>query len=112
MDDNPATAWTAKGDGEYLLYDLGEVYELCDLGINFKNGQTKFNYFDIEISRDNQTYLAVKQGLSNTKTTAAFDTYSISRKARFIKIIGRGNETDDWNGINEVKVYHKQSSTP
>ena len=112
LDDNPSTAWTAKGDGEYLLYDLGEVYELCDLDINFKNGQARFNYFDIEVSRDNQTYLAVKQGLSNTKTSATFDTYSISRKARYVKIIGRGNETDDWNGINDVKFYYKRSNTP
>jgi hypothetical protein len=112
LDDNPATAWTAKGDGEYLLYDLGEVYELCDLEINFKNEQTKLNYFDIEVSRDNQTYLAVKQGLSSTKTTTTFNTYSISRKARYVKIIGRGNETDNWNGIRDVKYYFKRSYTP
>ena len=112
LDDNPATVWTAKGDGEYLLYDLGEVYELCNLEINFKNKQTKFNYFDIEVSRDNKTYLAVKQGLSSTKTTAAFDSYSISRKARYVKIIGRGNETDDLNSISDVKFYYKQVNNP
>ena len=112
LDDNPATAWTAKGDGQYLLYDLGDVYELCDLEINFKNGQTKFNYFDIEVSRDNQTYLTVKQGLSNTKTSATFDTFSISRKARYVKIIGRGNETDDLNSISDVKFYFKQVNNP
>ncbi|RTE53906.1 carbohydrate-binding protein [Arenibacter aquaticus] len=108
LDNDPATAWTAQGKGEYLLYDLGEVYELCDLGINFENGQTRFDYFDIEVSRDNQTFLAVKQDLSSTKTTASFDTYSISRKARYVKIIGRGNETDDWNSISDVKFYFKR----
>ena len=108
LDDNPTTTWASKGDGEYLLYDLGEVYDLCDFEINFKNGQTKLNYFDIEVSRDNQTFMVVKQGLSSTKTTTTYDTYSISRKARYVKIIGRGNETDDWNKISDVKFYFKQ----
>ncbi|MDO6604456.1 M60 family peptidase N-terminal accessory domain-containing protein [Arenibacter palladensis] len=110
LDDNPATTWASKGDGEYLLYDLGEVYDLCDFEINFKNGQTKLNYYDIEISRDNQTFMVVKQGLSSTKTTTTYDTYSISRKARYVKIIGRGNETDDWNNISDVKFYFKQGN--
>ncbi|NNG09216.1 MAG: hypothetical protein HKM92_03525 [Arenibacter sp.] len=111
LDNNPATKWTAKGDGEYLLYDLGALYELCDLEINFEKGQSRLDYFDIEVSRDNKTFMAVKQGLSSTKTTASFDSYSISRKARYVKIIGRGNETNDWNSISDVKFYFKEKDT-
>jgi hypothetical protein len=111
LDDNPTTVWTAQGDGEYLLYDLGELYDLCDLEINFENGLTRFDYFDIQVSRDNQTYLEVLQDLSSSKTTGSYDTYSVSRKARYVKIIGRGNETDDWNSISDVKFYYKQQES-
>jgi len=107
LDNNVATTWTAQGDGEYLLYDLGDLYDLCDLEISFENGLTRFDYFDIQVSRDNQTFLEVKQNLSNSKTTGSYDTFSISRKARYVKIIGRGNETDDWNSISDVKFYFK-----
>lgn len=106
LDNNPTTVWTAQGDGEYLLYDLGGVYDLCDLEISFENGLTRFDYFDIQVSRDNQTYLEVKQNLSNSKTTGSYDAYSVSRKARYVKIIGRGNETNDWNSISDVKFYY------
>jgi len=110
LDDNVATTWTAQGDGEYLLYDLGGLYDLCDLEISFENGLTRFDYFDIQVSRDNQTFLEVKQNLSNSKTTGSYDTFSISRKARYVKIIGRGNETDDWNSISDVKFYYNANS--
>jgi len=109
LDGKPETSWISQGKGEYLLYDLGALYDLCDLEINFEDGQTKFSYFDIEVSRDNQTYLAVKQNLSNTKTTDFYEGFSISRKARYIKIIFNGNEFDEWNSIRDVKIYAKES---
>ncbi|MCK0156493.1 discoidin domain-containing protein [Cellulophaga sp. F20128] len=108
LDNNPDTQWAAKGNGEYLIYDLGAIYELCDLEIKFTNRRTRLNYFDIQVSRENKTYMEVKQGLSSSKTTASFDTYSVSRKARYIKIICRGNETDDWNSISDIKFFIKQ----
>lgn len=92
------------------MYDLGAIYDICDLEIKFQNKLTKFNYFDVEVSRDNQTYLAVKQNLSSTKTDENYDAYSISRKARYIKIICRGNEFDDWNAISDVKIYSKENN--
>jgi hypothetical protein len=110
LDNLSETAWISKGDGEYLLYDLGAIYDICDLEIKFQNKLTKFNYFDVEVSRDNQTYLAVKQNLSSTKTDENYDAYSISRKARYIKIICRGNEFDDWNAISDVKIYSKENN--
>ncbi|MFB9054602.1 discoidin domain-containing protein, partial [Formosa undariae] len=110
LDDNPATSWSAQGDGEYLIYDLGDIYELNDLKISFEDKLTKNSYFDIQVSRENETYLEVKQDLSSNKTADTYDTYSISRKARYIKIIGRGNETDDWNTINDVKFYFNDES--
>ncbi|WP_405605783.1 M60 family peptidase N-terminal accessory domain-containing protein [Polaribacter sp. Asnod1-A03] len=110
LDNQPNTAWVSQGDGQYLLYDLGSLYDICNLEISFQNKQTRFNYFDIEVSRDNQTFLAVKQGLSSTKTDDYYDAYSISRKARYVKIICRGNEVDDSNAISEVKIYSNSES--
>ena len=108
LDSNAKTAWKAESNGDYLIYDLGALYDVCDLEIMFENKQKQLNYFDIQISRENKTYIEVKQGLSSSKTKDSFDTYSISRKARYIKIIGRGNETDDWNSISDVKFYFKK----
>lgn len=110
LDNQPNTAWISQGDGQYLIYDLGNLYDICDLEISFQNKQTRFDYFDIEISRDNQTYLAVKQGLTSTKTEDYYDTHSVSRKARYVKIIGRGNEFDDENAISDVKFYINDTS--
>lgn len=108
LDNNPKTSWKAQGNDAYLIYDLGAIYDICDLEIKFENKKDQFNYFDIQVSRENKTYMEVKQGLSSSKTKKDFDNYSISRKARYIKIIGRGNETDDWNSISDVKFYVKK----
>ncbi|WP_434036649.1 M60 family peptidase N-terminal accessory domain-containing protein [Formosa sp. 4Alg 33] len=103
LDGNTKTAWTTKADGEYIIYDLGALYDVCELKINFTDKRKNSNSFDIQVSRENQTYLEVMQGLSSNKTKDTFETYSISRKARYIKIITHGNENDKTNSISEVK---------
>ncbi|MFB9054801.1 M60 family peptidase N-terminal accessory domain-containing protein [Formosa undariae] len=108
LDNNTKTVWTTKGDSEYIVYDLGVLYDVSELKINFTDKRKNSNFFDIQVSRENQTYLEVMQGLSSNKTKDTFDTYSISRKARYIKIITHGNEKDKSNSIVEVKFTVKK----
>jgi hypothetical protein len=108
LDNNSKTSWKAQEKDAYLIYDLGTIYEICDLEIKFENKQNKLSYFDIQVSRENKTYMEVKQGLSSSKTKDTFDAFSVSRKARYIKIISKGNDTDDSNSISDVKFYAKK----
>jgi len=43
--------------------------------------------------------MAVKQGLTSSKTN---NTFSVSRKARYVKIIDHGNKTSNFNSISNV----------
>jgi|GEM_PF-1570204 len=106
LDGNPQSRWSAKGDGEFIVYDLGAIYDLCTIDIDFHLSLDQYTYFDLEVSRDGQTFATVFQGISNTKTTEFFDSYSVSRTARYVKIIGRGNENNTWNSIEEIAFYY------
>lgn len=107
LDNNPSTIWETKGDDEYLLYDLGDLYELCDVEIDIGSIPIKF---DIEISRNNITYLPVFQNLKSSIDISTKGRYSISRKARYIKIIIKENTDGDWIQIKGVKFYNTKKT--
>jgi hypothetical protein len=110
LDEDSTTRWAAKGEGESIVYDFGRIIDFCNIDIEFYNGISRYNYFDIEVSRDGKTYAKVFQNKSNSKLTDSFDPFSLSRSARYVKIIGRGNETSTWNSIEEVKFYSTEKT--
>ena len=105
IDDDVSTRWAASGDGEYIVFDLGEEYFICDMQLDFYENASRSYTFDVEVSRDNLTYLPVFQNLPNSTTTGLFDDFVLSRSARYVKITGHGNTENDWNAIEEFKLY-------
>jgi len=105
IDGDASTRWAASGDGEYIIFDLGEEYSICDMQLDFYENASRNYTFDVEVSRDNLTYAPVFQSITNSTTTDLFDDYVLSRNARYVKITGYGNTTNDWNAIEEFKLY-------
>ena len=105
IDGDVSTRWAASGDGEYIVFDLGEEYAICDMQLDFYENASRNYTFDVEVSRDNLTYLPVFQNVTNTATTDLFDDFVLSRSARYVKITGHGNTENEWNAIEEFKLY-------
>ena len=130
LDKDFETHWTAqdgdilpgdiKGDGEYVIYDLGSSYELDLLQIATDD---KDDPYGLQVwlsttgtSASDFTMILPSTGDLLITTTVgvndAFDQYEITASARYVKLIGfgrfdsAGNQRQSpWNNIAEIEFY-------
>ena len=109
-----------KGDGEYVIYDLGSSYELDLLQIATDD---KDDPYGLQVwlsttgtSASDFTMILPSTGDLLITTTVgvndAFDQYEITASARYVKLIGfgrfdsAGNQRQSpWNKITEIEFY-------
>ncbi|AUP78684.1 chondroitinase-B domain-containing protein [Flavivirga eckloniae] len=133
LDKDNGTVWAAddgsivsgdyKGDGEYIIYDLGDEYNLDLVRFSTTNKSDPFG-FQVWVSTtgtdsgDFTMALPTTGDLLLTATsTTDFNQYEVTANARYIKLIGYGrfNSAGDtrksvWNAVGEIEFYGTQSS--
>ena len=93
----------SQGSAKSLVLDLGAEQTLKSLGIAWYKGDTRKSSFSIEASVDGVQYQTIVPARQSGGTTLAFEGYDFAAvKARFVKIVSNGNESNDWNSIVEV----------
>ena len=134
LDKDPNTIWAAedgailagdyKGDGEYIIYDLGNTYELDFIQFNTTD---KSDAFGIQIwvsttgtdEADFSMILPSTAGdlLLTATNTTAYNEYEIDANARYVKLMGYGrfNAAGDvresaWTAIGEIDFYGTAST--
>ncbi len=117
-DDGDVLSGDYKGDGEYIIYDLGSTYALNLVQFNTTN---KSDAFGIQIlvsttGTNASDFLMVLPSsgdllLSATNTTD-FNLYEVDTNARYVKLLGYGrfNSTGDsrasvWTAIGEIEFF-------
>lgn len=109
-DGDLTTRWSAKGDGQWIAYEL----ELCDtvlaLKIAWHKGDTRVASFDIEVAdAPNGPWTPVHSG-DSAGNTLEFETVDIpDTPACFVRIVGHGNSSphaaiNPWTSIAEVEI--------
>lgn len=53
LDNNLNTRWSARGNGQWITYDLGQSKIVDDLDIAFYKGNERRTTIDIQVSSDN-----------------------------------------------------------
>tara|TARA_R110002049_G_scaffold232047_1_gene404590 strand:+ start:201 stop:1637 length:1437 start_codon:yes stop_codon:yes gene_type:complete len=133
LDKDMTTDWTAedgavlardyKGDGEYIIYDLGSIYSLDLIQFNTENKSDSYG-IQIWVSTtgtqvsDFSMVLPTSGDLLLTATnTTDFNQYEVDTDARYVKLLGYGrfNSTGDtrtsaWNAITEIEFYGSSST--
>ena len=128
LDKDLDTEWTAddgtiisgdyKGDGEYVIYDLGSSQTLNLIQFNTTNKSDAFG-FQIYVSNtgtedDNFSMILPTSGdlLLTAISTTEFNQYQVNTEARYVKLLGFGrfNSTADkresaWTAITEIEFY-------
>lgn len=104
LDGDLDTRWQAWGDGQWLQFDLGTVREVTGIDIAWLEGDNRVASFDVETSRDAQSWASVFSGKSSGET-AALEFYDITDgDARYVRIIGHGTTRSPENLIAEVEI--------
>jgi len=105
FDSDLATRWSARGDGQWIQYDLGSVATVNRVQIAFYLGDQRTQAFDIQVSTDGGSWSTVFSGRSSGTTTGlqTFDFANVP--ARYVRIVGHGNSQNDWNSLTEVAIW-------
>ncbi len=112
VDGDLATRWSSQGDGEWITFDLGSTKTVNKLSAAWLKGDQRSSSFDIQVSMDAVNWIGVYSG-SSSGTTTGLEAYSFSGVgARYVRIVGRGNSSNDWNSIAEVVIHGTDDQTP
>lgn len=114
LDCDPQSEWRKQGIGEYLTFELEKQELITSIEIAFWNGNARISYFDVETSTDGISYTSNSSFTSSGKTSN-YESFSlIESNTNFIRIIGNGNNINDWNQYTGVRLYSddKNSSCP
>ncbi|MZQ84654.1 DNRLRE domain-containing protein [Paenibacillus sp. 5J-6] len=106
LDNNLFSRWSASGDGQYVMFDLGQAKNIGYVGIAFYKGDLRTTLIDIQTSNDAQTWTNVFTGNSrpNMVDMQAFDIPDT--QARFVRVIGHGNsDGSTFTSLTEVMIY-------
>lgn len=103
-DNSLATYWTGGGTGAWIRMDLGALRSVATVELAIRNGTSRIQYFDIEVSGDDENWMLVYRG-RNSRTTTNLESYNVPNvAARYVRIVGRGASTDDDLSISELRV--------
>jgi hypothetical protein len=106
LDNNLFSRWSASGDGQYIMFDLGQTKRIGYVGIAFYKGDLRSTRLDIETSNDTITWTNVFSGNSRA-TTANMQAFDIpDTDARFVRIVGHGNsDGSTFTSLTDVMIY-------
>ncbi|MCX2842003.1 discoidin domain-containing protein [Microbulbifer thermotolerans] len=104
LDNNLETRWSAIGDGQWIEYDLGKNYIVKDVQIAFYKGDQRTATIEIQVSSDGNTWESLFYGDQPSKTLdlQIFDVDDT--EARYVRIVGYGNTSNNWNSFTEVAI--------
>ncbi|MFF7999871.1 polysaccharide lyase family 7 protein [Streptomyces sp. NPDC007917] len=105
LDKDLSTRWSAEGDGVWIRYDLGSAQTIGSVSIAWHKGDTRKDTFDVQLSNDGSSWTTALARKTSTGTTLEPQNYDFAdTSARYLRIVGHGNTTNDWTSITETAV--------
>lgn len=105
LDNNLSTRWSASGDGQWIQLCLASSVSVTGVDIAFYNGNTRRAKFDIQLSSNGSSWTNAATNLQSSGTSTALETFNITpATAKYVRILGHGNNVNAWNSYTEVKV--------
>lgn len=106
IDGDFSTRWSANGEHS-VSFTLDKPHTVNCIAIAWTNGNTRYEFFDLEVSEDGKNWESIYD-LQSTGVTTDFEYFDLGdRKIQYIRYKGYGNNTSLWNSLSEVEVYGK-----
>jgi pimeloyl-ACP methyl ester carboxylesterase len=104
LDKNPATRWSALGDGQWISYDLGARATITSTKIAWYKGDQRSTRFDVQTSEDGNNWAGVFSG-AGSGSNLGLETYALSSSTgRYVRVVGHGSTGSLWNSIKELEI--------
>jgi poly(beta-D-mannuronate) lyase len=105
LDNDLSTRWSAEGDGVWIQYDLGSAQTIGSVSIAWHKGDTRKDTFDVQLSKDGSSWTTALARKTSNGTTLQPQNYDFAdTSARYLRIVGHGNTSNDWTSITETTV--------
>lgn len=102
---DPSSRWSNESLGapKSVLLDLGAEQTLKGLSIAWYKGDERATKFNVEASVDGETFTTIVEDRQSGGETLDLEDYAFDPvQARYVRINGNGNTSNDWNSITEV----------
>lgn len=106
LDGDYNTRWTGDSYMGEMVYDLGGVQPLSHVGLAFYLGSERQYLFKLAVSNDGENWEIIETVASSGRTLD-MELYKVDRDARYVKVIGYGNTSNQWFNVTEVGFYTK-----
>ncbi|WP_179957787.1 PKD domain-containing protein [Exilibacterium tricleocarpae] len=104
LDNSLSTRWSAEGNGQWIEYDLGGTFTVTNLGIAFHRGDQRTATVDIQVSSNATAWTTVWSGAQPRSTLSLQDFDVTDTAGRYVRVVGYGNTSNNWNSITEVEI--------
>jgi poly(beta-D-mannuronate) lyase len=105
IDGDNTTRWSGQGTSVDLILDLASTPVVDYLNIAWLKGDSRTTSFDVYTSTDASNWTLIKS-LSSSGSTADLETYDLpNTTARYVKLLCKGNTSNDWNSITELEIW-------
>jgi hypothetical protein len=112
LDNNLGSRWSAEGDGQWICYDLGSSVPITALYIAWYQGDTRQASFDIQTSDSLEGEWVTQFSGMSSGSTLQLERFGMTPSTkRYVRILGHGNSSNNWNSITEVKVIGSSGSS-
>ncbi|OEF29172.1 polysaccharide lyase family 7 protein [Vibrio rumoiensis] len=103
FDNDIKTRWSASGDGQWAVLDYGSAHEFNAIRAAFSKGNERKTKFDLLVSTDGKTWTPVLQNQESSGGVIGYERFEFAPvTARYIKYVGHGNSSNDWNSVTEL----------
>ncbi len=98
--------WSGEGDGSYISLELEKKSIVSYIKVGLYKGDERYSYFDIQTSIDGEAYYDALSGITSEITSEPLVIYDFTdTTSQFVRIIGHGNSTSEWNSFTEFEVW-------
>ncbi|PIB34042.1 hypothetical protein BFP72_00650 [Reichenbachiella sp. 5M10] len=112
LDGDLSTLWASEGEQSITL-DLGVPQFVHYLKIGFGKGDSRESYYEIALSMDGTTFTTVVKNGKSSGTTAELEIIDLEdTEAQYVRLIGSGNTSNNWNSITEMEVWGLKEEIP
>jgi GH18 family chitinase len=106
VDGNLATRWSASGDGQWILYDLGASKTVTQLKIAFYSGDVRTSTFDVQVGTSPTGTFTTINSYTSSGTSTALQTFNVTdTSTRYVRLLGHGNSVNLWNSYSETEIW-------
>ena len=102
----PESRWSSLETDQHLILTLADFSLVKGISISWLNNDQRSYSYDIEVSKDNETWTSVLANqMTDSSTTRSQFVEIPEHSSQYIKIIPKGSNIDNANNIVEVEAF-------